>query len=135
MSHNWSFSFSGSKKSTLKTGLLLTANLSFRAKADLLLTFANEKAFSDDENDKLKKLVRKAERLYGKRNMVAHSGWFPTDNPLVANVRGVRTRGKLVVTDDEVSTDDLQAVADDIHALGFAFLDFMDRNGIGPKDR
>ena len=38
----------------INTGLLLTANLSFRAKADLLLTFAAAKAFADDENSKLK---------------------------------------------------------------------------------
>ncbi len=118
----------------LNTGLLLTANLSFRAKADLLLTFAAEKGFADDENSKLKTLVREAERLYGKRNMVAHSAWFPTDNPLVAKVRGIRTRGKLVVTDDEISANDLQAIADEIHALGADLLDFMDRNGIRPED-
>lgn len=118
----------------LSTGLLLTANLSFRAKADLLKTFATEKAFSGDENNKLKTLVRQAEGLYGKRNMVAHCAWLPTDDPLVAKVRGVRTRGKLVVRDDEVSVDDLQAIANDIHRLGVAFLAFMARNGIRPED-
>ena len=118
----------------LSTGLLLTANLSFRAKADLLLTFAAEKAFADDQNIKLKTLVRKAERLYGKRNMVGHCAWFRTDNPLVAKVRGVRTRGKLVVTDEEVSVNELQLIADDIHALGAALLDFMEYNGIRLED-
>ena len=114
----------------LNTGLLLTANLSFRAKADLLLTFAAEKAFADDENSKLKTLVREAERLYGKRNMVAHCAWLSTDNQSVAKVMGVRTRGKLVVSDDEVSVSELQLIADNIHALGADLLDFMERNGI-----
>ena len=124
----------GHQEINLNTGLLLTANLSFRAKADLLLTFAAEKAFADDQNSKLKTLVREAERLYGRRNMVAHCAWFATDDPLVAKARGVRTRGKLVVTDEDVSVDELQLIASDIHALGADLLDFMERNGIRLED-
>ena len=66
--------------------------------------------------------------------MVAHCAWFATDDPLVAKVRGVRTRGKLVVTDEEVSVDKLQLIANDIHALGADLLDFMERNGIRLED-
>ena len=117
------------------TGLLLTTNLSYRAKADLLMTFAKgDHDLPESEKTALKDIVVEADRLYGKRNRVAHSSWFPTDHPFVARVQGIRTRGKLVLTDKEIHIDELRQDAVDIRELARVMLDFMDRNDLRPED-
>lgn len=117
------------------TGLLLTTNLSYRAKADLLMTFAkSDRDLPESEKTALKDIVVEADRLYGKRNRVTHSSWHPTADPLVARVRGIRARGKLVITDKDIHIDKLRQDAVDIRELGRVMLDFMKRNGIRPED-
>lgn len=123
------------QKISLKTGLLLTTNLNYNAKAKLLQTFASEKSFSpESENALLKQLLRRAEPLYGKRNLIAHSSWTPTDDPLVANVMAIRTRGKLQLVNKEMSVSDLADTYEQIRKLGLEMNDFMERHNIIPED-
>ena len=119
----------------LGTGMLLTANLGYRSKVDLLTTFANEGGITPETEAKaLLRLLGRANVAYGERNLVVHSVWSATDNPLIGRIQGVRTKGKLRVLDEPMSVNRLNDIAEEIVQVGGDIFDFMKRHNLSPEN-
>lgn len=116
-------------------GLIITSHLSFRAKKDLLMTFANGGAYEPEaEAAELKRLLGDIQNAYGLRNNVAHHVWSATGHPHVARRQSIKARGTLQIIDEEVHLSQLAQDAEMIRALGERLLQFMERHGLAPKD-
>ncbi len=117
----------------LSTGMVLSANLGFQSKLYLLTTFANEGGFEpESECRALLKIIGRIQEAYGKRNLVVHSVWVPTDDPNIGRCKGVRARGRLRVIDEPISVDRLTEIAEEIRQIGADMTIFMERHNLTP---
>lgn len=119
----------------LSSGMVVTANLGFWSRWNLLMTFANEGAFKpEDECIALKRILNDIKDAYGLRNGVVHPVWSATNSPDIANRKTIRVKGRLKVVDEPLSVDEIQAIADQILSAGAALLAFMEKHGLTPED-
>lgn len=133
LEHQMEFLILHNQEISVGRGLLLTTNLSYRSKSDILRTFANEDDdLPKEERDILKSVVNRANQLYGIRNMIAHAQWMPTDDPQKARVMSVRTTGKLRLLDKDVDVEELKCCAKELRDLGAELIDFIIRNKLQP---
>ena len=119
----------------LSTGLVLTSEIGFRQRYNLLMTFANEPGGIEPktEADTLKRILKRIWNAYPKRNAAVHPLWVATDDPLIAKRMGIRAKGRLRVISESVSLDDLIKDAEEIRQIGGYLSAFMERNGLTPK--
>ena len=116
----------------LSTGLVVTSELSFRQRHNLLMTFANEPGGIEPETDALalKGILKRIQNAYPKRNAAVHPLWVATDDPLVAKRMSVRAKGRLRVVSEPVSIKDLAKDAEEIRQIGSDLSAFMERKGL-----
>lgn len=101
-----------------ETGLLLTANLGYHSKMDLLKLFLKDIPRPADVGE-LKGLIERIGKAYPKRNGVAHAVWAPTKDDKVVMRMGIRTKGgKLATINELVPVDSIYDTADEIRIIG-----------------
>ncbi len=120
----------------LSTGMVVSSELGFRSKCNLLLTAANEQGGikSEAEAKALKNILKRIQDAYPKRNNAVHPLWIRTEDPNVATRKGIRAKGRLRVVDEPVKLEDLATDAREIAQIGFDLTAFMIRNKLAPKD-
>ena len=119
----------------LSEGLIVTSHLSFRAKYDLLMTFANSGDLASEEDTaQFKNLLGRILAAYGIRNAAAHHAWFGSPDPDVATRKSIKAKGKLQVIDETVHVNQLKEDVETIRTLGAELLEFMQNHGLAPED-
>ena len=116
----------------LPTGMVVTSELGFRQRYNLLMTLANEPGGIEPETDALalKSILKRIWNAYPKRNAAVHPLWVATDDPLVAKRMGVRAKGRLRVISEPVNIKDLAKDAEEIRQIGSDLSAFMERKGL-----
>jgi hypothetical protein len=111
---------------------LLTANISFGSKCDLILVYA--RVFEKDQPQVWKEFTTAIEALggaYMKRNTYVHAKWKRDRSTLEWGITTVRTRGgKLTASDNPVSVNELVDAAQSIFDAGERFTALVQRFGI-----
>jgi hypothetical protein len=111
---------------------LLTENISFTNKCDLVLIYARpfEKA-EPDEWKKFTSAIADLKAAHGARNEYVHAHWKQDQKTNVWGKAGVRTKGgKLVVSDSAVDIEDMSKAAQQIWDAAVSFLALCQRHNV-----
>ncbi len=121
----------------LNRGLVLTANIGFRSRVDLLRILAKNGAIRDKRDAAIcLGLLTRIEKAYVTRNEAVHGGWGPSPDPTKARRMSIRARGsQLRCVSEDVSAEELEASVQKIGILGADFTDLVDRLGLFPKPK
>lgn len=104
-----------------ENGLIISSQLGYRAKTDLIRVLLNWKADHEPPKDKeLFDLMAKVDEAYGRRNATVHSIWRGSDDPNIAYRTSIRAKGKLKYGSDPVTIEELEADVEALRALGKA---------------
>ena len=122
-------------------GNIMTSELSFGARCDLVLNLYREQFGLVDEFEELRVLIKRARALEKERNRITHSFWAPsfsnTDGSRVEDVARrikVSARSKRGLAWDEETVDEqrLVGVADAFKQLAGEIMNFSVTLSIGP---
>lgn len=113
-------------------GLVLTANIGFFSRLDLLRIALNSKdTVAEEDKGDLKTLISDTNDAYRIRNVAAHANWSATEDPMICRKMAIRAKGKrLQLIDEPVHLRDLVNDADVVYQLGRRWHDFLVRIGI-----
>ena len=115
-------------------GLVLTANIPFNSRLDLLRIIANNGVDDDVLAQKFNTVLGKIQELHGQRNKMVHGLWRLTDHPGKVRRLGVRARGKKVVASaEDFTASDLWKVVSDIASTREELMSVADELGIDAK--
>ena len=111
---------------------LLTENVSFTNKCDLVLIYA--RPFEKTEPDEWKKFTLARAELkaaHGARNEYVHAQWKQDRTTKVWGKSSVRTKGgKLVISDNAVDIEDMNKAAQQIWDAAIKFLALCQSHGV-----
>ena len=115
--------------------IALTTHLSFPLKDNIIRTLAEIDAPKVDELDKIDSLLDRAKNAIDKRNIALHNSLAV--NPVTNDVFSYRqtARGKLAVSLQKISADEIKEEAIEIYSVGLDIFSFMMSRGLLPKDR
>ena len=116
-------------------GLILSSQLGYRAKIELIRVLLNWKA--DHELQKSKEmfdLVAKVDEAYGRRNATVHSVWRGSAEPNIASRTSIRAKGKLKYGSEPVTIEELEADVEALRTLGRALRTAHDAKRFSTKD-
>lgn len=105
-----------------RLGQIVTAELSFRQKINLLSSIYKDKITNSNELAELDLVLKRAAQAEEKRNTLVHSVWttyVDTETDTVARIKAVAKRKGLKVEIKSVSLKDLESVADNITNVAY----------------
>jgi hypothetical protein len=100
-------------------GMVLTANIGFRSRVDLLRILATKGAIANADHARdMVEILSRIEKGYAERNAVAHGWWSGTRHPKIARRMSIRAKGRrLVCSDEKVPIGQLLATRDRLDDL------------------
>jgi hypothetical protein len=107
-----------------RLGLIVTAQLSFKATLDLLGALYEERFGAEEaEQDELANFLDRCNKIEDRRNQIVHSQWMPDYDSAKGALRVKFTARRRLKTQVQiVSVADLEKEADDLRALRENFL-------------
>lgn len=108
--------------SNKRIGQIVTAQLSFRKLLDTLSALFKEQYKDEDLQNKLKKLLKQADKINAKRNRFVHSVWFTNPTTLrIRRVKVIANRKKgLQMEAEDLSAEELTTFGNEIGSFIFA---------------
>lgn len=98
-------------------GQIITAQLSFRATRDLVMSLYFERHGKDSDFSTLDGLLKECAAIEGKRNLFVHSTWLFDEDPTEILRHKITSNGLLKFQFDPTSVDDLCRVSESIKNL------------------
>lgn len=111
---------------------LLTENIGFRTKIDLLMTYARPLQSEDAQLWKeFTACFGEIKKAYSLRNAFVHARWYMSEGRELPSRSVFRINGgKLVATNNETTLEELEKAADDILNAGESFYALLIRMGM-----
>ena len=112
---------------------LLSTNLTFTAKIELILTHAEPlRKPAPEKFREISNAIQEIRRVNSLRNMYVHARWMPADNDENIALRSVvrTTQGKLDIGNKPTPLSELVMAARDINNAGESFMKIMNDFGL-----
>lgn len=111
-------------------GLFLGWNLGFWSRIDLLKVYANAiKQEHESEGARLNAILQRIGEVYALRNKYVHGLWITNGKPNEPHLINLRLKGKLALSNDQITTTQMTNDANEIWEAADAFLTFMQGHG------
>jgi len=109
-------------------GRIVSAEISFKTKADLVYSLFCYSGPAANDVEKLKSLLSRCFQAEAKRNMIIHSSWSYTDHEpelVLRHKRSSKFKKGYRLSSQEIGAENLDAIAEDLNQCARDVIDFL----------